>query len=193
MNWSSLTATSDFSNQFCDLIFQLNLSQLIDVPTHVQGNTLDLVLTNSEHLIVSLSVDNKTSTHLNSDHHKVSFNIDTSISCPAKNPTIYIFDYPKGDYHNLCNTLLQVNFTPCLFSQDTEFVWNLIKSEIRSKSHAPAYTYNKITLRSVSQMVHTFYSSSGKMYAHSQEEMQPVSYSSQSLQARKPSTMKYHS
>ena len=68
-----------------------------------------------------------TSTHLNSDHPKVSFNIDTLISNPAKNPIIYFFE---GNYYNLCNTLLQVDFTPCLFSQDTKFVWNFIKSEI---------------------------------------------------------------
>ena len=55
----------------------------------------------------------------------------TSISCPAKNPTIYvIFDYSKVDYRHLCNTMLQVDFTPCLFSQDIEFVWNFTKPEI---------------------------------------------------------------
>jgi len=32
---------------FCDALFGLNFSQLIDKPTHSAGNILDLVLTNA--------------------------------------------------------------------------------------------------------------------------------------------------
>jgi len=43
INWSTLTASSEFSSSLCDIIFQYNFSQLIDLPTHKQGNILDLI------------------------------------------------------------------------------------------------------------------------------------------------------
>jgi len=41
----SLTASSEFSLTLCDIIFQYNFAQLIDQPTHKQGNILDLFIT----------------------------------------------------------------------------------------------------------------------------------------------------
>ena len=43
VNWSTLTESNHFSNQFCDANFDLNLTQIIDLPIHVHGNILDLV------------------------------------------------------------------------------------------------------------------------------------------------------
>ena len=53
--WSTLTGTSTASNSFCDLLFELNLSQLVKEPTHCKGNILDLVITN-DNLITDLSI-----------------------------------------------------------------------------------------------------------------------------------------
>ena len=47
INWSSLNGTSTFSNSFCDFIFDCNLNQLVDSPTHIKGNILDIVLSNT--------------------------------------------------------------------------------------------------------------------------------------------------
>jgi len=46
IDWDSLSGHSPISNQFCDLVFESSLCQLIDTPTHNHGNILDLVLTN---------------------------------------------------------------------------------------------------------------------------------------------------
>ena len=89
VDWSTLSASTDFSNQFCDLVFQHNLLQLVNNPTHVCGNILDLVLTNSDDIITSLSVDPIMSPHLQSDHFRVSFNISTSLHCPVKILLLY--------------------------------------------------------------------------------------------------------
>ena len=48
IDWDVLSGHSPVSNQFCDLVFQTGLSQLIDRPTHIHGNILDLLLTNLE-------------------------------------------------------------------------------------------------------------------------------------------------
>ena len=49
IQWDTLSSTSSKSCHcaFCDFIFNNSLTQLIDQLTHIQGNTLDLVLSNS--------------------------------------------------------------------------------------------------------------------------------------------------
>ena len=56
IDWATLQGTSSTSNRFCELLFQLNFTQLIDQPTHIHGNILDLVITNTEELIHNVTV-----------------------------------------------------------------------------------------------------------------------------------------
>ena len=59
IDWNTLSGFSPVSRQFCDLVFDSGLSQLINCTTHIHGNILDLLLTNSEELIQCTSVDNQ--------------------------------------------------------------------------------------------------------------------------------------
>ena len=45
INWSSLCGNSLYSTSLCDFVFDYNLSQVIQIPTHTGGNILDIVLT----------------------------------------------------------------------------------------------------------------------------------------------------
>ena len=56
VNWATYSGSSPKSNKFCDLLFQLNLFQLVDEPTHNQGNTLDLIITNNEDIVYNISI-----------------------------------------------------------------------------------------------------------------------------------------
>ena len=58
INWQTLSASSPSSLSFCDLIFSLNLKQLVTQSTHTHGNILDLVMTNEENLVHDLQVNN---------------------------------------------------------------------------------------------------------------------------------------
>ena len=44
----TLSASSEFSSNLCDLIFEYNLTHIVEDPTHVQGHILDLIITNIE-------------------------------------------------------------------------------------------------------------------------------------------------
>ena len=46
INWNTLSGSTTFSIQLCDLVFQYDLSQIVDCPTHTAGNVLDLIFTN---------------------------------------------------------------------------------------------------------------------------------------------------
>ena len=54
--WPSLTGSTLVSNLFCDFVFESNLTQLIICPMHIEGNTLDILLTNNDSLVRNLSV-----------------------------------------------------------------------------------------------------------------------------------------
>ena len=56
INWDSLDGTTPLSIKFCDTIFELNLTQLINQPTHIAANILDLILTNSPDSIFNLHI-----------------------------------------------------------------------------------------------------------------------------------------
>ena len=72
INWSSLYASFELSNKFCDFIFNCNLTQHVSLPTHVKGNILDLDLSSASVTIDNLSVVPFSSLIL-SDHFVISF------------------------------------------------------------------------------------------------------------------------
>ena len=127
--WSSLTGTSTFSNSFCDFVFEMSLLQLVMEATHIKGNILDLVLTNVENSICELSID---TSHplVHSDHHSITFRINSVLLHPKSPSKRYYFDYSKADFDSLCDYLLDIDFEDCFYSDDVESVWSTIKSTI---------------------------------------------------------------
>jgi len=56
INWDSLYSHSPTSANFCDIIFDLNLTQLVNQPTHTASSILDLILTNIPDSIFNLHI-----------------------------------------------------------------------------------------------------------------------------------------
>ena len=131
INWNTLSASSSVSELFCDFVYNHNLAQLVYEPTHIRGNILDLVLTNSDDRVINTSVI--PNQHLmQSDHFNITFQITRS-TLPQPSPTTnqkYVFDFPKADYEGLCSFLLDADFSTCLQSEDVEFVWSSLKNMI---------------------------------------------------------------
>ena len=71
VNWSSLSASTPSSTTLCDVVFRNNLLQVVSEPTHVLGNTLDLILTNSPDRIAKIVV----SSPALSDHSLITFDL----------------------------------------------------------------------------------------------------------------------
>ena len=112
-------------------MYNHNFAQLVDEPTHIRGNILDLVLTNSDDRVTNISVTPHQ--HLiKSDHFIITFQL--THSAPSQPPPTsnqkYVFDFPKADFEGLCSFLLDADFNPCLQSDDIEFVWSSLKNMI---------------------------------------------------------------
>jgi len=135
-----LIGQSPFSNSFCDFVYEHNFSQLVDCPTHVKGNILDPVLTSSESIISDLLV---TQPHalISTDHHTVSFNIQHATQSEESNNCLTFLKLTE----ELCNHLLETDFSDCYNSVVVEDVWSTIKHAIlmvKIKSHKHPKWYN---------------------------------------------------
>ena len=102
INRSTVSASSDFSSNLCDLIFQFNCVQQLDLSTHIHGNILDLIITTSVNTVSDINLTQEFNQVIKSDHHLISFKLCITYSTPitSKDP-VYIFDYHKGDYDGL--------------------------------------------------------------------------------------------
>ena len=94
INWSTLTGGSAVANELCNIIFEINLFQHIDQPTHIQGNMLDLILSSGEDLVHSLKVLSNHQTSIQSDHYIITFNL-----------LIGLVDRPKKEVLTMCTIL----------------------------------------------------------------------------------------
>ena len=129
IDWSSLSASSSHSKSFCEFVFDSNLTQHVNHPTHFKGNILDLVLTSSSLTIENLSIESPPAI-LSSDHYVISFIPVCDVLPPTRYRPGYVFDHSKSDYHGMCSYLMDVDFSSCLQSFDVEYVWFCIKSII---------------------------------------------------------------
>ena len=98
INWDTLSGSSTFSNQLCDLLFQYNLSQIVDYSTHVAGGILDLIFTNCTSVINSLAIHSDIVHPVTSDHYLISLTLSYYHTLSNHMIPIYVYDYPKGDY-----------------------------------------------------------------------------------------------
>ena len=57
INWSTVSASSAASITLCELVFQNNLLQIIPESTHLLGDVLDLILTNSPARIMNITIN----------------------------------------------------------------------------------------------------------------------------------------
>lgn len=130
IDWSIINGASPSSSALCDLVFDLNISQIVESPTHVKGNTLDLVLTNSAHLVTSIDVLSDKFQY--SDHFLIDFSFRVNSTGPATtvSPSKSILDFSKADFESMCNLLHDFDFSVLYDSTDVEVIWQLLKSSI---------------------------------------------------------------
>ena len=122
VNWESLSGSTAFSSRLCEIIFDLNLTQLISQPTHTAGNILDVVFTsfdinNIPNVISSLPCN------LCSDHYLITFTIPTSMTKPKSSNSGWVYDYSKADWEGVFSFIDNYNFDLYLQSSDIELLW----------------------------------------------------------------------
>ena len=126
INWSTYESDRN-AESFLQCVNENNFEQLIDFPTHVRGNTLDLVLANRPEKIINVESLGNLST---SDHSIIC--VDVDFRSKFNSSSELIIDWKNGDQIGLKNYLGSVNWLEDLREKDTEESWKLIKDKINS-------------------------------------------------------------
>ena len=96
-NWTTLSASSHFSQCLCSYLSNNNFVQLVTGPTNTHGNILDIVLTNVPDRLNNVCIDNVN--HSSSDHFLISMLLNTSLSkLQSHNGRKFTYMYAKADF-----------------------------------------------------------------------------------------------
>lgn len=145
ITWDSFLGRTHLSSSFCELVFELNLFQSVTKPTHVEGNILDIVLTNFDILDNEASVQSSLPPGLTSDHFLVLFTVPSYAQSHSASIPQQTYNYTKADWEGMLSCLLQHDFNSILQYEDIEYVWSQLKHVVGDvvESFVP-----KVSLRS---------------------------------------------
>ena len=111
IDWNSYSGSSSQSSDFCDLISELNLRQLVVSPTHRAGNILDLILTNNDQIIHDIVVYNTLPSDLSSDHFIILFEVLLTRIPQVGPPCTSTYNYSKANWIDMINYLTDYDFS----------------------------------------------------------------------------------
>ena len=113
---------------FLEEFFRLGLIQCIKAPTHIKGNILDVLLTNSENLISDIQIKSNCEI-CKSDHHAINFDIMLKIK--RKKPIkIKRFNFKRANWHSLNIDLNNVDWISMLDCMEPDQTWKNFKDTL---------------------------------------------------------------
>ena len=148
VNWEENCSSNSVEQMFVDEFVRLGLIQCIKSPTHIKGNTLDILLTNSENHVsdISILINNEV---CKSDHFAIIFEVKLKLQ-RKKALKINILNYKRANWDLLNIDLNSVDWLSILDSQESDIVWanfkqvlnhflqiHIPKITIKSRSHPP--------------------------------------------------------
>jgi len=113
------------AGEFLEAAEEKFLEQLVDFPTHIKGNTLDLVLTNSSELVSSVAAMGRLG---KSDHEMILLHL--AGGTPPPPPPIQQPDWNKANWEAMREDLAGINWHNMLRHLDTEATWAIIKNKL---------------------------------------------------------------
>jgi hypothetical protein len=117
IDWNNYSAPNKYTN-ILNICLEKGFEQLVDFPTHDKGNILDLVLTNSPHLIQNINDCGKIGS---SDHCLLSIEILSSYK--ETNNTSERFNWNRADFDSISEGLNAINWKEDLYNLSTEEAW----------------------------------------------------------------------
>ena len=104
---------------------------MIQSPTHIKGNILDLLLTDNSSFIDNVKVNNDWNL-CKSDHYPITFHVKFR-AMRKKVVKREIYNFKRADWNSINNELKQLNWNRFLsFNDDIEFSWIRFKASLFS-------------------------------------------------------------
>ena len=119
IDWKLDKGYDSKSKLFLEAVDEAQLTQLVDFPTHIRGNLLDLVLTNTPEKILNIDCLGNLG---NSDHSILS--VDVLCSTNITKNEEYIPDWSKGNKSGLQDFFSSIDWDHRFNNKNTEDTWN---------------------------------------------------------------------
>ena len=126
-DWQNLISTDSTEQLFIDTFNNLSLGQMIEHPTHIKGNILDVLVTDCPQRVSNLEV--LTNIQIcSSDHFPIEFKV--SLNAPRKKPIKRsIYNFKKANWEAINSDFSTTNWYHVLNSDDIETAWNKFKTK----------------------------------------------------------------
>ena len=138
-DWTTSFSNVPLEQSFIDSFNDLGLCQLITSSTHKGGNTLDILLSNSDSTVNDLKVLDKDSV-CKSDHYPITFSIKCKVA-RKKLPKRKVFNFKRANWDMMNRDLCSINWQ-FLHNMDPDTAWMSLKNSIfeLADKHIPKVT-----------------------------------------------------
>ena len=117
--------------------------QLINESTHIKGNILDILLTNSEQFINNITVSNSKGL-CKSDHYTIKFKINLKVS-RKKSAKFKAFNYKRANWDLINRDLSNIDWNSIMNNHNPDIAWMNFKNTL---THLMDLHIPKITIKS---------------------------------------------
>ena len=150
IDWNSYTSSSSTCKTFLDIVITKDYNQIIDFPTHLKGNILDLVLTDLPRDIISARCEGRLG---KSDHSIIM--IETNVTLNHSETSQKVPQWHKANFNQINSDLESFNWDLELRDLSAEEAWTLftvkvnesvkknVPFRIRRKASKPVWMNNK--------------------------------------------------
>ena len=121
-DWQNLVSSDLTEQSFIDTFNNLSLEQLIEIPTHIKGNVLDIFATDSPQRISNLTVISDIPI-CSSDHLPIEFKL-TLNALRKKTIKRSIYNFKKANWKAVKSDFSNINWYHFLNSDNIENAWN---------------------------------------------------------------------
>ena len=139
VSWPDGSTDNSVVQKFVDLFDELGMQQIIEVPTHEQGNTLDLCFVSNASFIKNVKVLSKNDV-CSSDHYGIAFELTSRAK--SKVSKRKIFDFKRANWDDLNRDLNYEDWDRYISSCDPNEGWQYFKNVLNSlmEKHIPTIT-----------------------------------------------------
>ena len=129
IDWTSLSGNSFAGDVICDCFFKLNLVQLINEPTHIGGNTLDIIASTHPQLVFNISITPPPDS-IKSDHYILNATLRThTVPQVTTRKTVWLYQNVNlaklQEYQQTANLVLPHDNTNAAWYHLSNFILQL--------------------------------------------------------------------
>ena len=124
IDWNTFTSSTGNLRQFLDILINRDYSQIIDFPTHVRGNILDILLTDLPSDSISVSSQGR----LGKSDHNILL-IKTKLSAPESKTSQKVPQWNRANFTQIINDLESFNWIAEFENCSAQESWDLFSDK----------------------------------------------------------------